>query len=392
MFQSTLPHGERQTFVSFRPDDTTSFNPRSRTGSDWAKTLVARMVQVSIHAPARGATRVQNAENKLATGFNPRSRTGSDERAFQCFGYASCFNPRSRTGSDLSDGKSGAECAVSIHAPARGATSVFLCEPEQTQVSIHAPARGATYCGPDWRGYRKFQSTLPHGERRQEMTELSPDISFNPRSRTGSDLSDGKSGAECAVSIHAPARGATRSRTPWDIERLFQSTLPHGERHLQPIHLAAPRRFNPRSRTGSDFRSQANGGAHELFQSTLPHGERRFGPAPATAFGAFQSTLPHGERPVHKSNQAACLLFQSTLPHGERLEARMGSRAEDMFQSTLPHGERPYATSIWFRAHVFQSTLPHGERLDLLNFFTIMPPFQSTLPHGERLAGHAGRL
>ena len=33
---------------------------------------------------------------------------------------------------------------VSIHAPARGATTVWFCETTKGGVSIHAPARGAT--------------------------------------------------------------------------------------------------------------------------------------------------------------------------------------------------------------------------------------------------------
>ena len=57
--------------------------------------------------------------------------------------------------------------AASIHAPARGATPLQGCCICDMQASIHAPARGAT-C-----------PILPlHNH----------PISFNPRSRTGSDL------------------------------------------------------------------------------------------------------------------------------------------------------------------------------------------------------------
>ncbi|SMP64738.1 hypothetical protein SAMN06296020_1122 [Anoxynatronum buryatiense] len=79
-------------------------------------------------------------------------------------------------------------CGVSIHAPARGATCLELCSDTLDTVSIHAPARGATLalhqtrCRPvrfnprsrtgsdkrpssSSRGYGRFQSTLPHGER-----------------------------------------------------------------------------------------------------------------------------------------------------------------------------------------------------------------------------------
>ena len=77
MFQSTLPRGERLGAIQNRKKPT-SFNPRSRVGSD---------SRFSVSIPARIC-------------FNPRSRVGSD-------GIILCnnlrrkrFNPRSRVGSD----------------------------------------------------------------------------------------------------------------------------------------------------------------------------------------------------------------------------------------------------------------------------------------------------
>ena len=56
------------------------------------------------------------------------------------------FNPRSREGSDphlILDTLSAV--AISIHAPAKGAT-VFRCKVgTNRQISIHAPAKGATW-------------------------------------------------------------------------------------------------------------------------------------------------------------------------------------------------------------------------------------------------------
>ena len=78
VFQSTLPHGERQ-----------SVHMRN----------VLRFA-VSIHAPARGATG-ENQESVFEPHrFNPRSRTGSDRDTKQGIGDGERFNPRSRTGSD----------------------------------------------------------------------------------------------------------------------------------------------------------------------------------------------------------------------------------------------------------------------------------------------------
>src|SRR5699024_9621697 len=98
--------------------------------------------------------------------------------------------------------------AVSIHAPARGATVNLLLIFFQFRVSIHAPARGAT------------------------------------------DLVT-KHSSEIMVSIHAPARGATLKKSAMEQKAMFQSTLPRGERLLRKRSFFL---FN------------------FLFQSTLPRG------------------------------------------------------------------------------------------------------------------------
>ena len=77
-FQSTLPHGERPANLKLR-----------RAKGD-----------VSIHAPARGATRMGGSPIQSAGGFNPRSRNGERRRSRMSDIAQKGFNPRSRTGSD----------------------------------------------------------------------------------------------------------------------------------------------------------------------------------------------------------------------------------------------------------------------------------------------------
>ena len=77
---------------------------------------------VSIHAPARGATSGIVLLD-LSTRFNPRARAGRDADDLVVMGK---------------------ELAVSIHAPARGATCLERILAISLFVSIHAPARGAT--------------------------------------------------------------------------------------------------------------------------------------------------------------------------------------------------------------------------------------------------------
>ncbi len=166
-FQSTRPHGARrqgnllQTWLC-------RFNPRARTGRD---TLSKRSGY--------------NLER-----FNPRARTGRDSgmaasapsSAFQStrphgarqtyFGSIfkdGSFNPRARTGRDGDAAGCVAHFHVSIHAPARGATKGSVYFSNDLLVSIHAPARGATRRFVGASTFCQFQSTRPHGARRQEL-------------------------------------------------------------------------------------------------------------------------------------------------------------------------------------------------------------------------------
>ena len=165
VFQSTRPHGARH-------------------GIEAAQRV---QVVVSIHAPARGATdspaslstevlfqstRPHGARRALQQralgwfGFNPRARTGRDSRDKQREEQRRCFNPRARTGRD------------------------------PPGMTASTPARA-------------FQSTRPHGARRQALGQQLARVGFNPRARTGRDS----------------GKRATRSRSC---------------------------RFNPRARTGRD--------------------------------------------------------------------------------------------------------------------------------------------
>ncbi len=123
----------------------------------------------------------------------------------------------------------------------------------------------------------KFQSTLPRRERRTDfgIGDTVPD--FNPRSREGSDCYqtlklrrqltfqstlprrerhalDAVQTAWNVISIHAPAKGATRYHNTNRNQYRFQSTLPRRERQIRGKKPLNPfPHFNPRSREGSDF-------------------------------------------------------------------------------------------------------------------------------------------
>jgi len=109
-------------------------------------------------------------------------------------------------------GENADQAAVSIHAPARGATSNSLHDILRNEFQSTHP-----------RGVRLlivfgiikknlFQSTHPRGVRRQRTASGTwPAIGFNPRTREGCDFSKYFTQRQnITVSIHAPARGATR--------------------------------------------------------------------------------------------------------------------------------------------------------------------------------------
>ena len=76
------------------------FNPRPRVGGDFSNGTEYMMFEVSIPAPAWGATAKYEQEiNDLS--FNPRPRVGGDTDAAFCISLFYCFNPRPRVGGDL---------------------------------------------------------------------------------------------------------------------------------------------------------------------------------------------------------------------------------------------------------------------------------------------------
>ena len=231
-FQSTLPRRERLYPVT-RHHISAYFNPRSREGSDKTDWLIGVATEISIHAPAKGAT-------------HPNLKEFSS-------------------------------WCISIHAPAKGATFsaqsclLFLL------ISIHAPAKGATSSFPVICISALFQSTLPRRERLLHLCIYLLMFYFNPRSREGSDMF-------CVLMLHHTLYFNPRSREGSDLSvsilafvcGIFQSTLPRRERQclidkqkrLSEISIHAPAK-------GATLLVTSSNPAARKFQSTLPRRERR---------------------------------------------------------------------------------------------------------------------
>ena len=88
---------------------------------------------------------------------------------------------------------------------------MFLYQLADIVISIHAPAKGATS---------------------SELWSAESERHFNPRSREGSDAFHAGNRKRDPISIHAPAKGATAQAINTAFEFLFQSTLPRRERQL----------------------------------------------------------------------------------------------------------------------------------------------------------------
>ena len=165
------------------------------------------MLDVSIHAPTRGATdKLQTLSQRYC--FNPRAHERRDTRCCRLIN-----SPK-----------------VSIHAPTRGATGVNDTVLVNILVSIHAPTRGATSHSQRLGQLDLFQSTRPR-EARHSLNQF--------RHRYG-------------VSIHAPTRGATI--LPWLalLAKRFQSTRPREARRKHKQWMMLYSSFNPRAHERRD--------------------------------------------------------------------------------------------------------------------------------------------
>ena len=101
---------------------------------------------ISIHAPVKGATKSTHPFRNPGRYFNPRTREGCDQETRVSITILHNFNPRTREGCDPEDLRSvAAVFPISIHAPVKGATrSTASFHPCPVAISIHAPVKGAT--------------------------------------------------------------------------------------------------------------------------------------------------------------------------------------------------------------------------------------------------------
>ena len=188
------------------------------------------------------------------------------------------FQSAYRRGCDLRfRQRRGPDSAVSIHAPAWGATQSQRCNTPDVTVSIHAPAWGAT-----WK-QGKMQPLIDR---------------FNPRTRVGCDLRPvAMLHVYGRVSIHAPAWGATYGIRYSEALCLVSIHAPAwGATILFDGLFFIDVSFNPRTRVGCDCSSPCRPAVPRPFQSTHPRGVRQTKNVGHHMGGVFQSTHPRGVR------------------------------------------------------------------------------------------------
>ena len=159
------------------------FSPRAHVGRDDLIERHRALSRISIHAPAWGATFLQDGFSHLRPNFNPRARVGRDPRHQSIPHVRFNFNPRARVGRD---GKIAMDVVVQLKFQStrpRGARHDPHAEPlHLLSISIHAPTWGATNMMFNRLIRDIFQSTRPRGARplvRQGSSHAYAD--FNPR-------------------------------------------------------------------------------------------------------------------------------------------------------------------------------------------------------------------
>ena len=208
---------------------------------------------VSIHAPAKGATRCWRAFRGRPSCFNSRAREGRDfvglfEDRVYCFQFtrprrarpaflrdeapAVRFNSRAREGRDLlSDVASSISRLVSIHAPAKGATQSTQGKDPRKEFQFTRPRRARPSARPSEPPLGGFQFTRPRRARRKRGNNAVARKLFQfTRPRRARRLRERFVLVLRVVSIHAPAKGATKvaELATWDEE--FQFTRPRRAR------------------------------------------------------------------------------------------------------------------------------------------------------------------
>ena len=229
-FQSTLPRRERHRLHLIKRSDM-NFNPRSREGSDVAALAICD-ANTNFNPRSR-----EGSDGKYLYGirrqhhFNPRSREGSDKLVFAVTNPSNISIHAPAKGATWSR-QSGLICwRFQSTLPRRERRECRYTRKQSKKYFNPRSREGSDDSGQEIPIYYwEFQSTLPRRERLCPRESFRRWTYFNPRSREGSDAALDSLNRKMEISIHAPAKGATMEYTHSASYRQFQSTLPRRER------------------------------------------------------------------------------------------------------------------------------------------------------------------
>ena len=184
VFQFAPPRGGRPKFRPF-PECLINFNSRPREGGDLLRHLFHRRLQISIRAPARGATGYVRRRGHSRYYFNSRPREGGDMMPMASTCWKSLFQ----------------------FAPPRGGRRAFLHIAGVGFVFQFAPPRGGRPCQGVYRPVSAYFNSRPRegGDGLWRWRD-EPQPYFNSRPREGGDQFLGQSQGHLAFQF-APPRG-----------------------------------------------------------------------------------------------------------------------------------------------------------------------------------------
>ena len=142
------------------------------------------------------------------------------------------------------------------------------------------------------------------------------------------------------VSIHAPTRGATRAKVVFYFRTLFQSTHPHGVRRGERNKVAKTLCFNPRTHTGCDEEFLLSLSSTERFNPRTHTGCDKCYVAKATRLVCFNPRTHTGCDDIDFVISAKKLVSIHAPTRGATSDVNDFANWLTEFQSTHPHGVR----------------------------------------------------
>ena len=171
---------------------------------------IGKRTFISIHAPAKGATRPLTRPSSSARYFNPRSREGSDVQRLLSKRTQYHFNPRSREGSDIRSGRGG-QAVAHFNLRSREGSDAYSSAFWRVITNFNPRSREGSdnSSSHSCRQIKNFNPRSREGSDPRQASCSPTWRNFNPRSREGSDVGRCDLKRLTAISIHAPVKGAT---------------------------------------------------------------------------------------------------------------------------------------------------------------------------------------